>query len=87
MNKWKFAFWCCFVLLLLVTSVSIYTTIDQGVTISYMREGYSDTENDLENIAKIINETDFSKAEIERSPEKQGDAVLDQKSTKDLFFY
>ena len=64
MNKWKIAFWVCLTLLLLVTAFSTYCIIDQGVTLTYMKEGYTDTENDLDNISKIINETDFSKNQI-----------------------
>ena len=41
-----------------------YQVIDQGVTITYMQEGYSDTENDLETLVKIINSTDLTKQEI-----------------------
>ena len=38
-----------------------------------MREGYSDAEKDLENVTKIVNETDLSNAEIKKMLEKQGD--------------
>lgn len=64
MNKWKIAFWITLTLLIVVTVFSFYEILDQGVTITYMKEGYSDTENDLEYLSKILNETDFSKAEI-----------------------
>ena len=64
MNKWKIAFWVCLTLLLLVTAFSTYSIVDQGVTLTHMKEGYTDTENDLDNISKIINETDFSKNQI-----------------------
>lgn len=65
MNKWKIAFWCCLTILILVTGFFLYTVIDQGVTLTYQKEGYADTENDLEQIMKIINKTDFSKSQIE----------------------
>jgi hypothetical protein len=64
MNKWKIAFWICLTVLLLVTAFSTYSLIDQGVTFTHMKEGYTDTENDLDYISKIINETDFSKNQI-----------------------
>jgi len=64
MNKWKIAFWITLTLLILVTAFSFYEILDQGVTITYMKDGYSDTENDLEYLSKILNETDLSKAEI-----------------------
>jgi len=67
MNKWKSAFWICLTLLAVVTGISVYSIIDQGVTITYMREGYTDVENDLDNLSKIINKTDFSKTQIKKT--------------------
>ena len=64
MNKWKIAFWICLTVLVLVTGISTFLIIDQAVTVTYMKNGYNDTENDLENLIKIVNETDFSKMEI-----------------------
>lgn len=32
----------------------MYNIIDQGVTIAHMKEGYQDTEADLEQISKVI---------------------------------
>jgi len=58
------AFWTCLTMLLLVTTFSFYYILDQGVTLTYMQAGYKDTENDLDNISKIINETDLSKTQI-----------------------
>lgn len=65
MNKWKIAFWLCFLVLLSVTIFSLYSILAQGVTLTYQREGYEDTENDLNNLIAIINQTDLSKAQIE----------------------
>lgn len=67
MNKWKIAFWVCLTTLLLVTVFGVYSIIDQGVTLTYMQEGYTDTENDRDNISKIINETDLSKTQIKKA--------------------
>ncbi len=64
MNKWKIAFWVCLFLMTIITGFLFYSIIDQGVTITYMKEGYTATENDLDNIARIINETDLSKEKI-----------------------
>lgn len=66
MNKWKIAFWICLTLLVLVTAFSFYSILDQGVTITYMKDGYVNTENDLKTLSKIINETDLSKTQIKR---------------------
>ena len=65
MNKWKIAFWCCLTVLIAVTVFSVYSIIDQGVTLTYQKEGYSDTENDLEQLIEIINKTDLTKNKIE----------------------
>jgi hypothetical protein len=40
MNKWKIAYWCCLTLLVAVTVFSVYSIIDQGVTLTYQKEGY-----------------------------------------------
>lgn len=63
-NKWKVAFWICFVLLVSVSVFTIYSIIDQGVTITYMKEGYTSTENDLNTLIQIVNSNDLSKKEI-----------------------
>jgi len=64
MNKWKISFWVCLTVLLLVTAFSVYSTIDQAVTLTYQKKGYTDTENDLENLIEIINNTDLTKTQI-----------------------
>ncbi len=66
MNKWKIAFWVCLTVLLLVTSVGVYSIIDQAVTLTYQKEGYTDTENDLDNLIEIINKTDLTKTQIQK---------------------
>ena len=66
MNKWKIAFWVCLTVLLLVTALSVYSIIDQGVTLTYQKEGYTDTENDLDNLIEIINKTDLTKTQIQK---------------------
>ena len=43
---------------------SVYSTIDQAVTLTYQKEGYTDTENDLENLIGIVNKTDLTKTQI-----------------------
>lgn len=63
-NKWRLAFWICFIVLITIALLGFYQVVDQGVTITYMREGYSDTENDLETLIEVVNTTDLSKNEI-----------------------
>jgi hypothetical protein len=66
MNKWKIAFWVCLSVLLLVTAFSVYSIIDQAVTLTYQKEGYKDIENDLDNLIEIINKTDLTKMQIQQ---------------------
>lgn len=63
-NKWRLAFWICLVILLLISGFSIYSIIDQGVTITCIRVGYKNTENDLNSLILITNAKDFKKASI-----------------------
>lgn len=65
MNNWKIAFWCCSALLVFVTVFSLYFIVDQGVTLTYQKTGYINTENDLDELIKIINKSDLSKTEIQ----------------------
>jgi hypothetical protein len=64
MNKWKIAFWICLTTLIVTSSIGIYSILDQSVTLTYMEEGYQDTDNDLLDMIEIINKTDLSKQEI-----------------------
>jgi len=66
MNKWKIAFWVCLTVLFFVSIFSVYTIADQGVTLTYQKEGYTDTDNDFNNLIEIINKTDLTKFEIEK---------------------
>lgn len=63
-NKWKVAFWISFALLLSVSAFGLYSIIDQGVTITYMKEGYTITENDLNTLIQIVNSNKSTKKEI-----------------------
>jgi hypothetical protein len=38
----------------LTTLFLLYSILDQGVTLTYMREGYADTDHDLEQISQIM---------------------------------
>ena len=66
MNRWKVLFWISFILLILVSLLSVYSILDQGVTLTYQKEGYISTEKDLEEIIDITLNTDLSKDEIKR---------------------
>jgi hypothetical protein len=43
---------------------SAYSIIDQGVTLTYQKEGYTDTENDLDQLIEIIKKSDLTKSQI-----------------------
>ena len=62
--RWKIAFWICLTLLLLTGIVGTYAVVDQGVTLTYLRESHQDTEADLQTVVKLINETDLTKEEV-----------------------
>ena len=64
-NKWKIAFWISLLLLVITAATGLYSVVDQAVTLTYMKEGYSDTEVDLESLIQIIEQTDQSKQGIE----------------------
>lgn len=64
MNKWKTAFWICLTVLILMSFGSIHTIIDQGITLTYLKEGYTNIDNDLDQIIELINKTDFTKDEV-----------------------
>lgn len=53
MNKWKIAFWCCLVVLIFIGTLSLYMIMDQSVTLTYQKEGYTNTENDLNLIIEL----------------------------------
>lgn len=70
MNKWKISFWSCLAVLIFTATFSIYTIIDQAVTLTYQKEGYTHTENDLDNLIGIINKTNLTKEQIETELKK-----------------
>ncbi len=67
MNKWKIGFWICFTTLIFTVGLGLYAVLDQGVALTYMKEGYMDTKSDLDQLVKIINTTDLSKEQIKKS--------------------
>ena len=74
-NKWRLAFWISILTLLVVTAIGLYSIIDQGVTITYMKDGYTNTENDLNSLVELINETNLTKSEIETKLKTHQDTI------------
>lgn len=64
MNRWKIAFWLCFVLLLATAGFGFYSILDQGVTITYMKDSFDDTDEALDQVILILNNTDLSRKQI-----------------------
>jgi hypothetical protein len=60
MNKWKVGFWICLTLLISVTFFGLSSIIDQGVTLTYLRESFDDTEKDMNTLVDLINDTDLT---------------------------
>ena len=54
MNRWKAAFFVLLALASLGGAVAAYGALDQGVTLTYMQEGYSDTIEDLDVLRQLI---------------------------------
>ncbi|WP_146083321.1 hypothetical protein [Methylobacter tundripaludum] len=63
-NKWKWAFFISTALLISAVAFLLYAVMDQGVTITYMSQGYGDTEKDLERLAKVFPKDVYSKKDI-----------------------
>lgn len=70
MNKWKIAFGCCLTTLLIVVGISVFSTIDQGYSLSYLQDSCTEKETELDNVILILNETDLSKTGIEKTLKK-----------------
>lgn len=64
------AFWCSSTALLIVVGISVYSTIDQGYSLSYLQDSYTEKETELDNLILIINQTDLSKTGIEKTLKK-----------------
>lgn len=68
-NKWKLSFWICFVTLISISLFSTYTIFEINTTKMVYDESYRSTYLDLDDLIEIINETDLSKAEIQKKLE------------------
>ncbi len=53
-TKWKLAFFTSIGVSLIVAVVMAYGIVDQGITITYMSDGYERTERDLKRLAEIF---------------------------------
>ena len=85
-NKWKVAFWLCFVLLILSTLFFVYNGIDRATLLDDLYSGYEWTDEDLNSVIKFINETDLSKSQIEGIIKKCSDFVEDKTIENDTIY-
>jgi uncharacterized protein YpmS len=53
-TKWKWAFFISIAVFVTVIVFMGYGLLDQGITITYMSDGYERTENDLNRLAEIF---------------------------------
>ena len=53
-NNCKIAFWTNLVVFFITTGYLVYTVTDQATTITYLKEGYEETEYDLEQLASSV---------------------------------
>jgi hypothetical protein len=71
-NNWKIAFWSLLIVFVKTTLYLGYFVIDQGTTITYMKEGHEDTENDLLQLSSSLKgkltKSDFSEI-LKRYPD------------------
>ncbi|MET0123393.1 MAG: hypothetical protein ABW124_20335 [Candidatus Thiodiazotropha sp. 6PLUC9] len=63
-NKWKWAFLTSVALSFVAIVFLLYAVIDQGVTITYMSQGYSDSEKDLQRLAAVFPKEAYSKKDL-----------------------
>lgn len=63
-HKWKIAFWTCFVLLLFTAGFGFYAILDQGVSLTYLRDDYSRTEAEMESLAELLNDSKLLKQQV-----------------------
>jgi transcriptional regulator CtsR len=87
-NNWKTAFWTLLFVFIITTGYLVYSIIDQGTTITYMKEGYEDTEYDLKQLASSVKgkltKSDFS-AILKRYPDSAGLKTLELNRIKITF--
>jgi hypothetical protein len=59
-QAWKPAFFVLLAVLLGVSGTAAYLVLDQAVSLTYMKEGYQDTEEDLRVLMKLLPEVSRS---------------------------
>lgn len=66
-NPWKIAFWSCLILLITITLFSAYSVLDQGVSLTYLRDDHSRTEHEMAILLEILDDSGLSKQQVLRA--------------------
>ena len=53
-NPYKIAFFVQLILFFIVSATLLYSVVDQGVSLTYMGQGYKDTEDDLKVLMALL---------------------------------
>ncbi|MFD0977048.1 hypothetical protein [Salinimicrobium gaetbulicola] len=69
-HPWKTAFWACFFMLIAVTCLGAYAVLDQGVTLTYLRDDHSVKERELEAITQMLEGAPIPKQQVLHALEK-----------------
>ena len=56
MNKWKIAFWSLLVVTFGIVFISFYLLLNQSVTLTYQKQGYQDTQEELKVYIELLKE-------------------------------
>ena len=64
LNRWKVAFFTLLVLALPTIAFLGYLFIDMAYSITYMRDGYTRTENKLERLSEVFPKQTYNKKDI-----------------------
>ncbi len=78
MNRWKIAFWPLLVLTIGIVLISCYIVLDQSVTLTYQKEGYQDTEEDLKVYVELLKEEKLHFQLVKQRLTKQGIEFVDK---------
>ena len=63
-HPWKLAFWSCLFLLVLLAGFSFYSILDQGVTLTHLRDDYSKKEKELETLTEMLDSAPIRKQQV-----------------------
>lgn len=87
MNYWKIAFFALLIVSMTIILFLMYGMLDQGITLTYQREGYSDTKDDLDLLVGVFNELKIQREEVAPVVLKASSCSLEEvENKKEAFF-